>query len=165
MKRLKKDRRYIEKFYNAASGYIKFVAYFYLVDKSFVDDVVNSTFYKIFDNIREFDEKQSGKAWISKIAQHEAYSINDRERKHYHASLDEVNEEIACIADDSAQLEFVAALHTEIDGLDKIDGEIVRMRIIEDMTYEEIADRLNMYVGTVYKRYKRSLQKINKEIL
>ena len=165
LKRLKNGERCLEKFFRAASGYIKFVAYYYLVDKSFVDDVVNSTLYKIFDNIQTFDEHQSGKAWISKITQNEAYTINNRERKHNHASLDEINEEVACTTDDSKKLEFMSAFENSLSELDEIDRKIVIFRLVNDMTFEEIASRLNMYVGTVYKRFKRSAQKINKDIL
>ncbi|MDE6618667.1 MAG: sigma-70 family RNA polymerase sigma factor [Clostridiales bacterium] len=160
LKRLKHGERCLERFYDAAYGYIKFVAYYYLVDKSFVDDVINSTFYKIFDNIQMFDELQSGKAWISKIAQNEAYTINNRERKHNHASLDEISDEVACTTDDSTSLEFMAALQTAISELDDTDKEIVTFRLINDMTFEEIAKRLNMYVGTVYKRFQKSAKQI-----
>lgn len=165
LKRLKKGEKCLEGFFSAASGYIKFIAYYYLVNKSFVDDVVNITFYKILNNIQKFDEFQSGKAWISKIAQNEAYTINNSERKHSHAFLDEVSEEVACTTDDSKRLEFVAALENSLSELDEKDREIVELRIFEDMTFEEIAKRLNMYVGTVHKRFKRSVKEINDDIL
>ena len=165
LKRLKRGERCLEEFFRASSGHIKFVAYNYLVNKSFVDDVVNSTFLKVLDNIQKFDELQSGKAWISKIAQNEAYTINNRERKHSHMSLDEVNDEIACTTDDSKRLEFVASLQNAISKLDEKDREIVELLIFEDLTFEEIANKLNMYVGTVHKRFKRSVKKINDDIL
>lgn len=163
--RLKNGERCIDDFFCAASGYIKLVAYKYLVDKSYVNDVVTTTFFRIFDNIQTFDESQSGKAWISKIAQNEAYSINNRERKHSYVPLEEVSEEIACTTDESGTLEFVAALQNAITKLDAIDRQIVELRVYEDMTYEEIAKMLDMYVGTVYKRFKSSVKKINDEIL
>lgn len=165
LKRLKNGDRSLEKFYCAASGYIKFVAYHYLVDKSFVDDVVNSTFFKIFDNIQTFDENQSGKAWISKIAQNEAYTINNRERRHNHISLDEISEEVACITDNSKNLDFVSAFEKALSELDAQDREIVVLRFYNDITFAEIANRLNMHVGTVYKKYIRSIKIIYDEIL
>lgn len=163
--RLKNGEKCLDDFFCAASGYIKIIAYKYLIDKSFVNDVVTTTFFKIFDNIQTFDELQNGKAWVSKIAQNEAYTINNRERKHCHASLDEVSEEIACTTDDSNSLEFVAALQNALNKLEETDREIVELRVFEDLTYEEIAQKLNMYVGTVYKRFKRSVEEINDEIL
>lgn len=75
LKRLKSGESCPEELFYVASGNVRFVAYHYLVNKSFVNDVVNSTFFKIFNNIQTFDESQSGKAWISKIAQNEAYTI------------------------------------------------------------------------------------------
>lgn len=165
LKQLKNGDRCLEDFFDAVSGYIKFVAYYYLVDKSFLDDVVNSTFYNIFGSIKTFDESQSGKAWIGKIAQNEAYTINNRERKHNHASLDEITEEVACTADDSKKLEFMAALQNSLCKLDETDRKIVIFRLVDDLTFEEIANRLNMYVGTVYKRFMKCAKQINKEIL
>ncbi len=165
MKRLKNGEKCFDEFFYAVSGYIKYVAYKYVIDKSFVNDVVMSTFCKIIDNIQMFDEHQNGMAWISKIAQNESYTINNRERKHNHISLDEISEEIACTIDESKELEFVAALHSSINELDEIDREIVEMRVFQNLTFEEIAHRLNMYVGTVHKRFKRSAKKINDDIL
>lgn len=160
LKRLKSGEQCLEKFYHAAYGYIRFVAYYYLVDKSFVDDVVNGTLFKIFDNIETFDEHQSGKAWISKIAQNEAYSINNRERKHNHAALDEISEEGACTTDDSKNLEFMSAFENSLNELGEIDRKIVVFRLVNDMTFEAIASRLNMYVGTVHKRFQRNAKQI-----
>lgn len=163
--RLKNGEQCLEEFFNAVSGHIKVIAYKYLVDKSFVSDVVMNTFYKVFDNIQSFDELQSGKAWISRIAQNEAYSINNRERKHNHASLDDISEEVACITDNSRSLEFVVDLQNALSKLDETDRKIVELRIFEDKIFEEIADELGMYVGTVHKRFTRSVKKINKDIL
>lgn len=165
LKQLKNGEKCLDEFFNATSGYIKFIAYKYLIDKFYLNDVVMNTICKVLDNIQSFDENKNGKAWISKIAQNEAYSINARERRHSHASLDEVSEEVACTTDDSKSLTFVADLQSALSKLDDTDREIVELRIIEDKTFEEIAERLGMHVSTVHKRYKRSLQKINKDIL
>ena len=165
LKRLKNGDKCLDDFFYAVSGHIKFIAYKYLTDKSFISDVVMNTFCKILDYIQGFDEQQNGKAWISKIAQNEAYSINKRESKHRHASLDEVSEELVCTTDASISLDFAAGLQNALNELDEIDREIVEYRIFEDLTFEEIAQRLNMYVGTVYKRFKRSVKKINNDIL
>lgn len=165
LKRMKNGEPCLDEFFYAVSGHIKFIAYNYLVDKSFVSDVVMNTFCKIVDAIKNFDEHQNGKAWISKIAQNEAYSINNRERKHNHISLDEISEEISCTIDDSNRSEFVVDLKNALSKLDERDRKIVELRIFEDMTFEEIANKLNMYVGTVHKIFKKSVKKINDDIL
>ena len=164
LKRLKDGKGCPEDFVDAATGYVKFVAYHYLVNKTFVDDVVNSTFFKVFENIETFKENQSGKAWISKIAQNEAYTINNRERKHVYTPLDEISEEIACTTDDLQKLELAAAFEKSLSELDALDREIFELRYYQDLTFAEIADRLDMYVGTVHKKFIRSAKKIYHDI-
>lgn len=164
LKLLKSGESCPEELFYVASGYVRFVAYHYLVNKSFVNDVVNSTFFKIFDNIQTFDESQSGKAWISKIAQNEAYTINNREREHTYTSLDEISEDIACTTDDSQRMELDAAFEKSLSELDAQDREIFELRFYQDMTFEEIGKKLNMYAGTVHKRFVRSAKKIYHDI-
>lgn len=165
LKMLKYEKRGANELYNAVSGSIKYIAFKYLVDKSLTNDVVTNTFCKIFDNIGSFDENKNGKAWISKIAQNEAFTINNNERKHVHASLDDIDEEIACTADDSSDLEFVVDLQNALAKLDEKDREIIELRLFEDRTFEEIASKLNMHVGTVYKTFQRNIKKVADEIL
>lgn len=165
LKRLKNGEKCLDGFFNTVSGYVKYVAYKYLVDKSFVDDVVISTFCKVLDNIQDYDELQNGKAWISKIAQNEAYNINKRELKQYHMPLVEISEEIAATTDDADSRVFIADLHDAISRLDGIDRRIVELRLIEEYKFEEIAQELNMYVGTVHKRYTKCIKNIKEEIL
>lgn len=164
LKRLKNGEPCIEEFFNAVSGHIRCIAYKYLIDKWYVNDVVTIVFKKVLDNIQYFDELQNGKAWIYKIAQNEAYTINLQEKKHRHASLDEVSEEVACTNDDYDGLEFVSALHNALGKLDETDREIVELRIFKGMIFQEIADRLGMYVGTVYKKFKRAAKQILDDI-
>lgn len=165
LKRLKNGERCLDEFFYAVSGHIKFIAYKYLLDKSFVNDVVTNTFYKIFDNIQTYDELQNGKAWIYKIAQNEAFTINDRERKHVHISLEEVKDEAVCTVDESESLGFAADFSNAVSKLSERDRKIVELRIIAGMTFEDIADTLDMYVGTVHKSFGRSVKKISKDIL
>ena len=165
LKRLKNGEKCLDDFFGSVSGYVKYVAYKYLVNKSFTDDVVMNTFCKVLDYIQGYDESQNGMAWISKIAQNEAYNINRREFKQNHMPLAEISEEIASTTDDTGSLLFTADLHNAINCLDETDRRIVEFRVFYDMTYEEIAQELNMYVGTVHKRYTKSIKKIKDEIL
>lgn len=165
LKRLKNGEKCLDEFFNSVSGYVRYVAYKYLADKSFVDDVVMSTFCKVLNNVQYYDERQNGKAWLSKIAQNEAYVINNREFKQRHLPLAEISEETACATDETESHIFTADLYNAINRLDGTDRRIVELRLLEEFTFEEIAHALNMYVGTVYKRYTKCIKKINQEIL
>lgn len=164
LKRLKNGENCLEEFFYDITGALSFVAYKHLIDKSFVNDVVMNTFCIILDNIQKFDEQKNGKAWIYKIAQHEAYKINDRERKEECLSIDNISEEIACVSEDETPFEFLIDLERAIDKLEDVDKQIVEMRLLQDMRYAEIAKKLDMYIGSVYKRYKKSVKIIGKDI-
>ena len=164
LKGLKNDEKYLVEFYNAIGGYLRFIAYRYLVDKSFVDDVVSCAFFKIFDNIQTFDENQNGMSWIYKITQNEAYAMNNRERRHAHISLDDIMDEVVCTVDHSEQSRFAEALNKAMDKLPETDSKIFEMRYIQGLTYPEISKALGMYVGTIYKRYRAALKIIWKDI-
>ncbi len=155
----------MEEFVNTFTGKIRYIAYTYLVDKSYIDDVVMNTFCCIFNSIEHYKESEGGMAWVCKIAQNEAYKINNRERKHTHVSLDAVNDEVASVSDFTATSEFMAGLEMAVNKLPEIERKIVLMRLTDGLTYPEIAERLNMYVGTVYKFYQRALKQITKDIL
>lgn len=164
LKGIKNGEKCLDGFYKTAFGYIRFIAFRYLVDKSYVDDVVSCAFFKIFDNIQTFDENQNGMSWIYKITQNEAYAMNNRERKHAHVSLDEIMDEIVCTVDHSEQSRFAATLNKAMDKLPEKDRQIFEMRYLKGMTYPEISKELGMYVGTLYKRYRAALKIIWKDI-
>lgn len=164
LKQLKNGGRCFEEFYNAVFGCIKYIAYKYLIDKSHIDDVIMNTICNVMNNIKDFDEQKNGKAWICKIAQNEAYKINLRAQKHKDVSIEELSEEIACTSDAVDSAELIFDLEQSIQKLDDIDRQIVEMRLLNDMKYKDIAKELNMHVGSVYKRYKICVGKINKDI-
>lgn len=162
--RLKNGEKCIDGFFNAVSGYIRYVAYRYLVDKSFVNDVVTNTFIKIIEYIHTFKDQQNGMSWIYKIAQNESYAINNRERKHAHVSLEEIMDEVACTVDLTEQLRFSESLDRALSKLPEKDRKMVEMRIFEGLTYQEIADSFGMYVGTAYKQIQTAIKIIWKDI-
>ena len=69
LKSLKRGKPCLTEFFNAYSGRIKLIAHMYLVDRSFVDDVVMNTFCSILNGIQTYDENNNGMAWVCKIAQ------------------------------------------------------------------------------------------------
>lgn len=164
LRRLKNGEQCMDDFFNAYSGKIKLIARWYLVDKSFAGDVVTDTFSRVFESIQTYNGGDSGLAWICKIAQNEAYKINNRERKHTYVPLEDITEEVASVTDFTETSELMADVEEAINKLPETDKQIVVMRLIDCLTYTEIAQRLKMYVGTVFKRYNRAIKEISKNI-
>lgn len=164
LKRLKNGERCLDEFFYAVSGFMRYIAYKYLVDKSFAHDVVTNAFYKVIDNIGKFDDSHNGMAWICKITQNEAYAINNRERRYAYVSLDDVKEEVACTVDETENLEFSAALDKALSKLPEQDRKMVEMRVVFSMTYQEIATTFGMHVSTAYKRVQSALKIVRKDL-
>ncbi len=153
----------MDKFYDAVSGYISYVAYKYLIDKSYVDDVIINTVSKIINNIQKYDDTKNSLAWIYTIAKNETYRINEREKRQTHISLEEV-EQVACISESIDSAEFLLDLDRIIKKLGPKDAQIVELRVFSGLTFREIAEELHMYPGTVAKHYKNALDIILKKL-
>ncbi len=73
------DRDAQSKVYNLLLPYLRAVAYRYLRDTSFVKDVLQDSFVKIFKNIDKYDmAKASLKQWSSRIVINTSLNYNDR---------------------------------------------------------------------------------------
>ncbi len=161
--RLKNGEDCFEKFYMLASAYVQYIAYKYLVDKSFTDDVVINTFSRVSKSIESFDENKNGYAWICKIAQNEAYKINSREMRE-ELPLDSLE----YFSDDANEIEDQIHdkfnVERSIAELDETDMKIIELRIYKLMSFKEIAKELDMPIATIYYRLTASYKTIKEKL-
>jgi RNA polymerase sigma-70 factor, ECF subfamily len=143
-----------------------------LRDPADAADVTQEVFVKIFRNISNFHGESSLRTWIYRIALHEAsnqrrwWSRHKRQELTIDAQLENDEGETFCMADaltarDASPYEcaahaqlgerVVAALRT----LPEAFREVVVLREIEGFGYEEIAEMLNVHLGTVKSRLMR----------
>lgn len=74
----------------------------------------------------------------------DAAAVASRSRPHEPAALDE-------------QLAARLVLHDELDRLGEPRGTVVRMAVIDDLTHEQVAQRLDLPLGTVKSHVRRGL--------
>jgi RNA polymerase sigma-70 factor (ECF subfamily) len=143
-----------------------------LRDPADAADVTQEVFVKVFRNISSFHGEASLRTWIYRIALHEAsnqrrwWSRHKRQELTIDAQLENDEGETFCMADalaarDASPYEcaahaqlgerVVAALRT----LPEAFREVVVLREIEGFGYEEIAEMLNVHLGTVKSRLMR----------
>ncbi len=146
-------------------------------DPSDANDVVQEVFLKVFRKIAAFRGDSSLKTWIYRIAVNEAYNYQrwfSRHRK----------QEIGLETDDSsgftyfqklsdparspfdcaAEQEQHALIERALDGLSPSFRAAVVLRDIEELSYEEIADVLQVALGTVKSRILRGREALRKEL-
>jgi len=143
-----------------------------LRDPEAAADVTQDVFVKVFRNISSFHGDSSLRTWIYRIALHEAsnqrrwWNRHRRQESELDAPLHNDEGEVFCMADalatsdaspfDRAASEelrerVVAALRT----LPQAFREVVVLREIEGFGYEEIAEMLQLNIGTVKSRLTR----------
>jgi RNA polymerase sigma-70 factor (ECF subfamily) len=148
-----------------------------LSDSADASDVVQEVFLKVFRKIGAFRGDSSLKTWIYRIAVNEAYNYQrwfGRHRKQ-EIGLDEEEEgnlNYSQVLSDPARSPFECASDREQDKL--VEAALARinpsyrmavvLRDIEEMSYEEIAEVLQVALGTVKSRILRGREALRKEL-
>ena len=143
-----------------------------LRDPSDAADVTQDVFIKVFRNISSFHGDSSLRTWIYRIALHEAsnqrrwWGRHKRQELTIDAPLDNDEGDTFCLADalatrDASPYDCAASAqvreHVEaaLATLPDVFREVVVLREIEGFGYEEIAEILNVNIGTVKSRLTR----------
>jgi RNA polymerase sigma-70 factor (ECF subfamily) len=144
-------------------------------DPSDTCDVVQEVFLKVFRNLNHFRGQSHLKTWIYRIAVNEAYNHRrwfSRHRKQEVGFEAEQEDSLGYedVLADASQSAFDAVLGRETHALiEKALLEVnpafraaVVLRDIEDMSYEEIAEVLQVSLGTVKSRIMRGRESLRK---
>ena len=141
-------------------------------------DVTQEVFLKVFRGMRHFNGAASLKTWIYRIAIHEAsnqrrwwFRHKNRERSLEPVTPDESHGLEETLVDD-APSPFEASSHREVR--ERVEMELkqvpepyrttVILRDIEEFSYEEIADILQVSLGTVKSRLMRGREALKKRL-
>ena len=141
-------------------------------------DVVQEVFLKVFRNIGSFQGKSSLKTWIYRISVNEAhnhrrwFSRHKRPEVGFEAGEEGNSPNYQEILPDPGRSAFDLAADHETQALiedalwdlNPAFREAVVLRDIEDLSYEEIADVLQVSLGTVKSRILRGREALRKAL-
>ncbi|MGZ8847151.1 MAG: sigma-70 family RNA polymerase sigma factor [Pyrinomonadaceae bacterium] len=143
-------------------------------------DLTQETFLRAFQSINRFRGDASLKTWIYRIAINQArnrWRWWRRRKRDVTVSLDATSDErerplAATLADDnslSPEQETLAKeretrLHEALLGLSSSYREAVILRDVEGFSYEEIAETLQISIGTVKSRISRGRLELRREL-
>jgi RNA polymerase sigma-70 factor, ECF subfamily len=138
-------------------------------------DVVQEVFLKVFRNVGHFRRQSSLKTWIYRITVNEAH--NQRRWFFRHRSRevgldDETDEGCSRTVADTGRSPFDCAFDREkhvlienaLGRINPLFREVVVLRDIEDLSYEEIAEVLQISLGTVKSRIMRGREALREEL-
>lgn len=138
-------------------------------------DVVQEVFLKVFRNVGNFRGQSSLKTWIYRIAVNEAYNHRRWFSRHRKQEVGFENEDEGAfsyrdVLADPGRSPFERVLDHETEALiesaltelNPVFRAAVVLRDIEDLSYEEIAEVLQVSLGTVKSRILRGREALRK---
>ena len=175
------DAAAFEKLVNERSGEIYGLLYRLTENGEEARDLTQETFLRAFQSINHFRGESDLRTWIYRIAINQArnrWRWWRRRRREATVSIDEPEIGggrlglVATLKSPTArdpeqhtlQNERERALQNALSGLRRIYREAVVLRDIEGFAYEEIANTLNISVGTVKSRLARGRQELRRKL-
>ena len=175
------DSAAFEKLVNERSGEIYGLLYRLTENAEEARDLTQETFLRAFQSINHFRGESDLRTWIYRIAINQArnrWRWWRRRRREATVSIDEPEIGggrlglVATLKSPTArdpeqhtlQNERERALQKALSGLRRVYRETVVLRDIEGFAYEEIANTLNISVGTVKSRLARGRQELRRKL-
>lgn len=154
------DKSKIDDVYLITFNHLKFVALHYLYNKRDFEDALSETYYRALKYIKNFNIFKDGYNWLCRIVQNVAYDMNNV-NGHYvlesNLLVDDFN-----FSNEIDRMLDKDALYRYIKTFPKIDRQIIYYRFYVNLSYSEIAQKLNRAKSYVYNRVKILSEKILK---
>ena len=127
-------------------------------DPALADDVAQDAFIQAFERCADFRGEGAFSAWVRKIAAR--LYVKRRQKEARWAEISEAEEPATLIPDGTRSLDLDDALK----GLSEVERVCVSLCHGAGLTQAEIADALNLPLGTVKSHVKRGLDKLRSRL-
>ncbi len=139
----------------------------FLAEREDVVDIVQEVFISVYQNIKSFDRSQKLSPWIYRIAHNAFVNALKKKSRNPFVMLDFDALLSHTVSEDPLQGEREQEeIHKMIDaGLDQLSAkykEILILYYLEELPYKEIADIIEVPIGTVGIRIKRAKEALRK---
>jgi len=118
------------------------------------EDITIQTFAKAFDNLQQYNPKYDFKNWLLMMSK-QVYIDTQRKKKHNFVSIKEENE-VFLLPDKELTAEDKMILEQKLQQLKKAINqlkphykEVIELRFFHDLSYKEIAERINEPLNNV----------------
>ena len=178
------DKQGLRQVYEAYARYIYTIVYGILGSRENAEDVTSEFFIKLWDIADKYVPGTGHRAWLSRIARNMAIDFLRKNKREIPYDAGEREFEMLAASDEStaeggkkgggyksesdnrdATAEEAVSNLTVKEALERLkpaEREIVHLKIIGDMTFEEISDLLETPMGTVTWRYREAMKKLRR---
>ena len=124
------------------------------------EDITSEFFIKLWRIAGRYNGGKGHKAWLATIARNMAI---DSIRKHQRETLSDQLPEQRTEETPEKEVLQRQALREAMKSLNDNEAEILDMKIVGQLTFKEIAEILNIPMGTVTWRYQNGLKKLRRD--
>jgi len=118
-----------------------------------VDDVLQDLWLDVFGSIRKLHDPSAFAAWLYRLARDRAYrDLRGRLSRPPTTDVDEIPEREAAANDDDFSPDDAEQIHHALNKLTVEHREVLLLRFVEDMNYQQIAAVVGCEIGTVRSR-------------
>jgi len=139
-----------------------------LSDVTMCEDIVQTVFMKLYENFRNIKDRASIKSWLFTTARNEVFTIYRKKKVRKNVYVFEDEEELASLDKDLSEeiemKEIKELLQIELDDLPEDQKEVYILKEYGQLSYQEIADTLNIEVALVKSRLYKTRQKLIKRL-
>ena len=156
----------IEELYNDYAKSIYKYIYSLCRNESLSEDIVQETFLVASENINKFKGESKLSSWLCSIAKYILYGKMKKDRKISKFSIEEVENiipEYNLIDEDIFKNEEKMFLYKQIQNLDEETRNIMYLRILGNLSYEEISEITGKSINVIRVKFFRGKEKIIKE--
>ena len=153
------------------------MVYRLLGNQSDASDIVQEVFLKVFRGVGSFREQSSLRTWIYRIAVHEAYNHRrwfvrhcrmevpmDEHGLEHHSCLDLTPDPGPSPFEQAVDSEARTLIEKALTKINPVFRTAVVLRDVQNLSYEEIADILQISLGTVKSRILRGREALRREL-
>jgi RNA polymerase sigma-70 factor (ECF subfamily) len=157
---LEGDNDAFRELYQAHKRGLLRACWYFLGNEDDVQDVLQETFIKALRNLPRFRFECSLATWLNHIAVNLCRDLLEKQRKTHPFSLDFFSNRPSIAQKTPFPEEALKLLREEIEALEGKEKELVTLRDLKGLTYEAIANRLRMPVGSVTSGLFRARRKL-----
>lgn len=136
----------------------------YLGNERDADDVCQEVMLKVLYGLKNFEGKSKFKTWLYSITYNECitqYRKERRKRRLLDALSLEPQEEAS--EEKTPKVEDKGGLDRWLENVNPIDREILILRFVAELEFQEIADIMHMGLSATKMRYKRALDRMREK--
>lgn len=162
------DKSGLREIYDAYLSYIYQIVYGVVGRKEDAEDITSDFFIKFWQSADRYRAGTGHKGYLATMARNMAI---DHLRKFKKEIIDDFtvteDEEISIkepVSDDNVEAEVIEdmSLTEALNTLKPAEKQIIDMKVLSEMTFAEIAQTLNIPMGTVTWRYREAIKKLRR---